>query len=470
MKSRVVLLARGPAPEYKFLEISIEKGRPIAPKGATTYYLRYSENGKRKVEPVGGDLTAAFAAYQNRELNQARVSKGLMPIESAASALIRDFKTGTSNQVTIADAVEQFTQDCHRRIQDWRNGGSNGLSPNSASAYTKALQNFAASCADMGAVNMSELQDAKRGEAILIHFKEWLHKNTKRRSGKAAHTDEKKFTVVSQFLAGYNIKMKKDRILNPADTGLLKRHVVPHVKKPKVGDIVYYTPADIKAMLSAASTVNYKNNNNKSIYDADDLRDLILVFLWTGMRDEEVQHLEWSDVIWKNGEGNGKIIVQDKPKYDWRVKDGEKREVKMIPLLREVLLARKKRMETKEWKESHRGQSETLIFSTSTGVCNPNFADHIGALQDRAELGEVERKNPTEKNRRPYQFSRPECRHHVLHLFRHTYATMLGVQGHPARNIQAALGHSDLTTTERYLAIVDEPEKIRKEFEAIGVA
>jgi site-specific recombinase XerD len=84
-------------------------------------------------------------------------------------------------------------------------------------------------------------------------------------------------------------------------------------------------------------------------------------------------------------------------------------------------------------------------------------------------LGEVERKNPTEKNRRPYQFSRPECRHHVLHLFRHTYATMLGVQGHPARNIQAALGHSDLATTERYLAIVDEPEKVRKEFEAIGV-
>jgi site-specific recombinase XerD len=46
---------------------------------------------------------------------------------------------------------------------------------------------------------------------------------------------------------------------------------------------------------------------------------------------------------------------------------------------------------------------------------------------------------------------------------------MLGVQGHPARNIQAALGHSDLATTERYLAIVDEPEKVRKEFEAIGV-
>jgi len=41
------------------------------------------------------------------------------------------------------------------------------------------------------------------------------------------------------------------------------------------------------------------------------------------------------------------------------------------------------------------------------------------------------------------------------------------LQGIPVRNIQHDLGHSELSTTERYLARVEEPDAVRKGYEAI---
>lgn len=435
--------------------VDFAKGKPVLPKGYDgAFYIRFSSDGKRKWVSFPS-LEVALAERDRLTVTFDRKREGL-----PALPIIPVLKS-SNEHLTIADAGEQFIAECQNRIQDWRNGGENGLSPRSADIYRKAIQDFAASCLDFGAVYMSEIADPERGPAILTHFKNWLNDKTKRRGGKAAYTDQKKFTILGQFLAGHRIKLAQGRQINPDDKGLLKRNAVPRVKKPKAIDVVYYTPDDIKAMLSACATLHYKQNNNYSIYNADDLRDLLLVFLWTGLRDEEVQHLEWSDI-------NGEIVVQDKPKWNWRVKDGEKRKVKVSAKLRALLAARKHRIASEKWTKAHPGQNKTMVFSTSEGTPNQNFADHIRGLQERAILGEVERKNPTEKNRKPYQFSRPECLRHILHNFRHTYATMLGVQGEPIRNIQYALGHADLTTTERYLALVDGPEQVRAEFEAIG--
>ena len=79
--------------------------------------------------------------------------------------------------------------------------------------------------------------------------------------------------------------MKTDRMFNPNDAGLVDRVDVPRVKKPGIADVVFYTPEDINAMLKAADGVHEKSN-----FLADDLRDLVLLLLCTGMRDEEIQH------------------------------------------------------------------------------------------------------------------------------------------------------------------------------------
>jgi integrase len=455
----VVLEARlGKEDGYKRVAVEFKKGQPVAPEGSTAFYARYSDRSKktgtnptgRQVEPLGADLTTAWIACQNTELKMhaQRLGHELPASAQPAGKTPPEAKSGT-----ITAAVAEFVQYSLDRIADWRSGGDNGLAPNSFVAYKKAMSQFEASCAEVGAVNMSEFKNDARGEAIMLHFKKWLDKpkNVKRRGGKAAYSNARKFTIIGQFLARNGFKMKTDRTFNPNDLGIVDRVDVPRVKKPGIGDIVFYTPEDIKAMLAAADTVH-----EKSIYLADDLKDLVLMFALTGMRDEEIQHLTWGDINWRNGDGEPKVTIQDKPVYDWRVKDHEKRVVTLPEQLKKRLQDR----QAEKGKRSKRHNCE-LIFPTSTGTPNQNFADHIAALQKRAETG-------VPGKLKPYTFSRPETRKHILHNFRKSYATMQMVMGIAVRNIQRDLGHSELSTTERYLAIVDNAEKVRKDFAAIA--
>src|ERR1700733_4821043 len=99
MRAKVILVARlseaktsKTGKEYvPFVAVPIKKGKPHLLPNATAYYLRYSENGKRKVEPVGANLEAAFSAFLNRDLNHARLRQGLLPIHGPAG-LVADFK------------------------------------------------------------------------------------------------------------------------------------------------------------------------------------------------------------------------------------------------------------------------------------------------------------------------------------------------------------------------------------------
>src|SRR5580704_6541239 len=87
MEAKVVFVARIRDKDKfgKFVPVTIVRGRPVPPEGKVAgFYLRYRVAGKRKVESVGKDITAAFAAYQNRELNHTRSKMGLAPIEVAA--------------------------------------------------------------------------------------------------------------------------------------------------------------------------------------------------------------------------------------------------------------------------------------------------------------------------------------------------------------------------------------------------
>lgn len=439
MKTATLYLRRTREPYEK---VVFKSGKPVVPRDYNSaFYLRVSEDGKRKWVSYS---TLEEALSQRQKMTD-NITKGLRPSTGLDSPVTKLSTPRTSgDSLTIEDAVAEFIEYSESRVQDWRNGGDNGLSPNSVVAYRKAMEDFEKSCKEVGAVRVSELKDPARGKAVLLNFKSWLNRHCGRRSGKGAYADSRKFTIIGAFLSRNGIKMKRDRTFNPSDPGILDWRDVPSVRKPGIGDTVYYTPSDIKAMLAAADSVH-----EKSLYFADDLRDLVLTFFWTGMRDEEIQHLTWADV-------NGKITVQDKPQYDWRVKDHEKRSIKIPPELAKRL---KDRREGKGMRAPRDGSE--LLFPTRNGTPNQNFADHIGALQERAAKG------IGQKRGKPYQFSRPEVRTHILHNFRKTYATFQMLKGETPRNIQRDLGHYDLDTTERYLALVDEPETVRAEFESI---
>lgn len=430
-------------------------GRPEIPanfKG--TYYVRVMERGiATKGSQQGqsvilrpwkafGSLDEALAASANTATELTRTTA----ISAPANSIFGSTTPAPTVRLTITDAVKTFQSDCQRLVNDWRAGGDNGLSPESLLAYTKATDNFAAAMKDFRLVYMDEFSNPDRGRDALRYFKQWLLDNTERReSGKAAHTDSKKFTVIGQFLAGHDIKMKREKRRIPHDPGLLDWREVPRVKKPRLNadEIVYYTPADVAAMIAASNGADAK-----SAYQTEDFRDLVAVLLLTGMRDEEIQHLEWSDVIWKNGDERGKIKVQDKPAYDWRVKDHESRTIIMHPVLKARLQARSARME-----KQHAGNgTHGLIFPNRDEGPNRHFAKQIARLQNRAVA-------------KGYQFSRPEVRQHILHLWRHTFATMQTLYGEPVQNVQEKLGHSELDTTSRYIAKVEDVSETRAAFD-----
>lgn len=416
--------------------LTFDKGRARRPQGyAGKFYLRPYINGKRIWQGFDS-LDLALSARDQLAVSYDRKRQGLPainPTEAVKTILAPSYAKGT-----IAAAVEEFITYCESRVGDWRTGGDNGLAPNSVAAYKKAMRDFAKSCAQFGAVQISEFH-GDRGKAILIHFKKWLGANINRRSGKSAHGDARKFIVVDTFLARNGIILSKKRKFNPTDDGLLDYRDVPRVKKSRISDVCYYTPRDIRAMFEAADSYD----KDQSIYDAQDLKELVLTFVLTGCRDEEVQHLTWADINWKNSDGRGKITISDKPQWDWRVKDHEKRMVIMSDELRNWLQARRERT----------SPHEELVFPTSVGTPNQNFADHIAGLQKRAIAS-------------GYKFSRSECQKHILHNFRKTYATMeMLIHGATPREIQADLGHSELTTTERYLADTREDrERVKTEY------
>jgi integrase len=424
-------------PKQPYTKVEFKTGKPVLPKDYEgIFYLRLSENGKRRWKPFRS-LDAALTQQANIETNLDRARKGIPPLVVAEPV---------TDKGTIVAAVAEFIAYSESRENDWRNGADNGLAPNSVVAYRKSVQDFAASCAQFGAVQMSEFQNFARGEAILLNFKNWLRENVTRKKGKGAYSDAKKFTVLGQFLARNGLKLKMDRTFNPNDVGLVDNADVPRVKKPGIADVVFYTPEDIKAMLAACDSVHEKSN-----YLADDLKDLVFILLCTGLRDEEVQHLCWSDIHWANGDGKMKITVQDKPTWDWRVKDHEKRIV--TPDKNALLAARLKARQKGLGKRAERNSQE-LLFSTSQGTPDQNFAKRITSVQKRAEA-------------KGYVFSRPETHAHIIHNFRKSYGTYQMLQGVPARNLQRDLGHSELATTERYLAIVEEPARVRKAYEGI---
>jgi integrase len=421
--------------EFKKIKTAVVPQPQLPPGYAGKFYLRTSIDGKRVWQSYA-TIDLALTARDQFIVTHDRKREGLpavKPAEAVAAIMKPRYAKGS-----IKAAVEDFITYSESRIKDWQAGADNGLSPNSVTAYKKAVRDFAASCAQFGATQMSEFEGA-RGKAILLHFKKWLGANIRRRVGKAAHGDARKFVVIDTFLARNGIKMSKARKFNPTDPGLLDHADVPRVKKSRIHDVTYYTSRDIRAMLEA--TASY--DQEKSIYDATDLKELLLTFVLTGCRDEEIQHLCWSDLNWRNGDGRGKITIQDKPQFNWRVKDHEKRIIIMPDELRNWLQARQART----------SKHEELVFPNSVGKPNQNFADHVVGLQKRALAS-------------GHTFSRPECRTHVLHNFRKSYATIqMLVYGATPRELQADLGHSELSTTERYLADTREDgQRVKTEY------
>ena len=228
----------------------------------------------------------------------------------------------------------------------------------------------------------------------------------------------------------YNHVMRiKSFLRSHGITGLMKTEDIPAYDEPEVEA---YDTDQLQALFRAADAEN---------------RLLFEFFLATGFRDQEVQYCTWRNVDFK-----GKVIsVKSKPELGFRPKDKEERSAPVPDSLIAALAARKQ------------ASKSPYLFPGTNGGPDGHFLRRLQTLAHRAGLNCGECINKKKQSCR----DRAICSRWGLHKFRKTFATMHCEAGVPVTTIQRWLGHSDLATTLRYLAIADlRSEKTRQQVNA----
>lgn len=258
--------------------------------------------------------------------------------------------------------------------------------PKTLAAYTIALNYFSESC------TKTRLDDIERVD--MLKFAAFLRDE----KDSSPRTCWNKFSNVMSFL--------KSRGIRGSDLGIKKTDWPRFTEEePEV-----YEREDLDALFAACG---------------DDERLWFEFFLMTGMREQEVMHVYWSDVNLKAST----VRVTHKPDRGWTPKAYKEREIPIPSKLTASL---------KSWK-ARAANGCALVFPTSG--CNPklDFLDCLKAVAKRADLDE---------------------REFWLHKFRATFATWHLWSGVDLRTVQQWLGHSDMESTMRYLKPSRE-EKMR---------
>jgi integrase/recombinase XerD len=154
------------------------------------------------------------------------------------------------------------------------------------------------------------------------------------------------------------------------------------------------------------------------------------VFLKAGLRKQEVQFMEWSDVDFEHNvlKVTEKLITA-KRAYEFRPKTHEERDV-TVPV--ELM---------KRLKEYKKEATCALVFPTRNSRPDDKIWDACKSIARRAGLD-------------PEQF--------YVHRFRATFASTCLQRGMDLVTVQEQLGHKDIESTMRYLAGMKGKEKMTK--------
>jgi integrase/recombinase XerD len=316
------------------------------------YYLEWREKGRRVRLSVGKDAQEAATRRQRKEAELYALNNGVSVLP----------ENGNGHR-SIATAVAAFLEETELTKK-----------PKTLAAYTTALNYFTESCPKL------YLHDIERAD--LLKFCAFLRDKKKQ----APRSVYNKFENVMTFLKANGIR------------GLVGKNDWPRFteEEPEM-----YERAELDTLFKAC------DEEERLWYE---------FFLMTGMREQEVMHVYWSDVNF----AAATVRVSHKPDRSWTPKAYKEREIPIPAKLVKKL---------KAWK----GKSDKscgLVFPTAG--CNPKL-DFLDCLKACAERAKLDKDN------------------FWLHKFRATFATRCLWAGVDLRTVQQWLGHSDMESTMRYL-------------------
>jgi integrase len=180
----------------------------------------------------------------------------------------------------------------------------------------------------------------------------------------------------------------------------------------------------------------YTSEQIRKLLDVVDcyMRICMLLALKCGLRDQELMHLEFSDINWEEKT----LRIRAKEKWNFKPKRWEQRDIPIPEGLLEEL---------REWQNTRPGQ--TLVLGTTNRTPSTHLLRTFKRLAYRTGLncGICDSCQTSH-----------ECGEYTLHEFRRTYITTLLRNGIDLRTVQAYAGHKKLESTMRYLRPVAASE------------
>lgn len=295
-------------------------------------------------------------------------------IELAGRTTLQDGKQMAKPQ------METFTIES--AVADFLEFTKNKKRPNTYKRYRAVLDHFRAFAkpyTQVGAITPADI-DAYRDERL-------AEKNSRGRPISPRNVNYEVATIRSFYY--YLQKFRDSTLANPA------ARLKPLAVTKTVVDT--YDEAELEKFFQACT------KDEQAVFKA---------FYYTGLREQELAHLHWSDLSLVKHI----LTVRAKPENGFIPKDWEEREIPLHPKL--VTLS----------KELPRRHAD-LVFPTLKGNPNGHLLRMLKDIVERARLRG----------------------HWYLHKFRKTFATR-ALKNTDIRTVQALLGHKNITTTARYLS------------------
>ena len=246
-----------------------------------------------------------------------------------------------------------------------------------------------------------------------------------RSDGKSGHLSPqtvKRYTTVlrSMLTMAYKMYYMDD------DVGLSRRLTFP---KERYQEVDVFTIEESKAILAAAKT------------EPINIRLLIELALFTGMRRGEIVGLKWSDINFDQ-----QCLSVKRSIYKPRGEKSIEKEPKSHSSFRTIAIPNCLCETLEEYKKSQ--EQYSLSLSTWQNL-DYIFTDDSGNVMNP--------QTPTK------QFSHFLARHNIRHLkfhcLRHTSATILLANGCDIKTVSARLGHSSIETTYIYVHKLESVDK-----------
>ena len=360
-------VGKGKARRYK--RVNLGPGRRPSDL-AGPYFLRYSlPDGTRPWEPAGNDLDSALEAHKQKQAY----------FEALKANVPGVCDQGETARTKITDSIFQWLAE----LQIFRGKDQQGISDKTLRAYNYRLGFFLDFIAQR---NLTYLDQIDRSQ--LLRYVKFLQDHESDLDDRTVHNV---FETLNTWLRSQSIFVA-GKILAQLD----------YVEKPPKP----YTKQELKSLFAAM------NEEEKLLYG---------LFLNSGVRDAEMQNMEYADFNWEKCT----LHVQPKPWRNFRLKGKKKKKSakdRFIPLPAKLVWKIKNRMRQRD------AQPHDLIFPNGKGNPDGHFLRRLKAIAKRAGVDGAE-----------------------LHRFRKTYADTLHEEGVSVNTIRIRLGHESLDVTLAYL-------------------